>query len=194
MNRPCEIAPTIARLLPGNWRFHKIESAKTPSFRPGAVIQNDDNTKRRIFLDQSWRDEKRLTVSGAIEGTTYRFPQGSRQITVAASRSAEAIAGDIGRRFLPGYLTACDVQGKAAEVREAVKRDKQLKLSLLKRYLPEMRENRSSRLSHRCRFGQIDLSYDRDGVHIDGILPFDLFIAFLAGLPVDPQSQDSEGG
>tara|TARA_R110002072_G_scaffold54002_1_gene141969 strand:- start:25 stop:606 length:582 start_codon:yes stop_codon:yes gene_type:complete len=193
MNRPCEIAPTIARLLPGNWRFHQIESQRASEHRPGAVIQNDDRTALRIFLNQCWRDDKRLTISGPVPGQHTRYPQ-ERRITVAASRSAEAIAGDINRRFLPGYLKACEAGEKFAEGRNAVERDKELKFSLLKRYLPEMRENRSSRLSHRCRFGQIDLSYDRERVHIDGQLPFDLFIAFLASLPEDDLKQDREGG
>jgi len=33
---------------------------------------------------------------------------------------------------------------------------------------------------HRCRFDTIELSYDQEGVRIDGTIPCELFVSFLA--------------
>tara|TARA_R110002110_G_scaffold415559_1_gene650639 strand:+ start:3792 stop:4358 length:567 start_codon:yes stop_codon:yes gene_type:complete len=185
MSRPAEIAPTVARLLPGNWRHTTIESDDADKWRPAAIIKNDNTSGQKIRIQQHWQKADRLEIGGVIAGSIYKTPR----ITVAASRTAEAIAADIARRLIPDYLKAFERSAAEAEGRKSVHTDEALKLALLKKFLPEMSpgRNHSGRADQRCRFGNIGLNHDRTRVNVEGSFPFDLFVKFLATLPEEQE-------
>jgi hypothetical protein len=60
---------------------------------------------RRLFVRRLWNDHDRIEVSGHYPHSDYYFQSGEhRRITVAIAREPAAIAKEITRRLLPGYV------------------------------------------------------------------------------------------
>lgn len=116
------IAAGVAKLL--GWEHRSAEEEHR-----GETLARGDGPSFR--LHRQWGDKARLAVSGdwpkAEDGTRFsarrRDYGGTHQeITVAASRTAESIAADIERRFLPGYLEEWGHQEKQRDEHEENRR------------------------------------------------------------------------
>ena len=180
-SRAQEIAPHVARMLPGNWRYNRLESELPQNYRGSAIIQNDDEPGKRFKILPYWQVTGRLCFLGCHPNTND-FSPFERTITVSAQRSADAIAGEIARRFLPDYLTEYARKTAQAEKHNARAADHTHKMNLIKKFLPETRPIHHLSENFHTRFGDIQLSWDQKEVRIRGHIPFDQFVVFIAGL------------
>ncbi|MBO6570795.1 MAG: hypothetical protein JJ960_18760 [Kordiimonadaceae bacterium] len=188
-SRAQEIAPHVARMLPGNWRYNRLESELPQNYRGSAILQNDDEPGKRFKILPYWQASGRLCFLGCHPNAND-FSPFERTITVSAQRSADAIAREIARRFLPDYLTEYARKTAQVEERNARAADAANKINLVKKFLPETRPVQHSTERFHTRFGDIQLSWDQKEVLIRGHIPFDQFVAFIASLP--PHAEDKK--
>ena len=142
-----EIAPLIGQHLK-DWRYNAVLSQES-EWRPIAVFTND-KTKQRFSMSQCWRDPKRLQFFGN---------HSQEKITVSSERDPKAIAGDVARRFLPGFVRD-QVEYEARELqRQETAREYAQKIHLLESILGELKQYRSH---DPIRFdgGSINFCYD----------------------------------
>jgi len=100
-DRAQEIAAAVAPLLIGAWRFNR--RATEAHVWQHVVLSDDAAPGRGIEFKSYMQGGARFEVSGQLPsqgGSWWRSPS----ITVSQDRTPRAIAGDINRRLLPGYL------------------------------------------------------------------------------------------
>lgn len=91
------LAADVAAELPG-WSFFPDEN-----YDMGAKLSGPDGQGIRMFKEM-WNSE-RLMITGVYPPGSHPFDLGScPRISVSPSRGAAAIARDISRRLLPGYV------------------------------------------------------------------------------------------
>jgi hypothetical protein len=118
--RLAHLAQAVAENLEGTWSRRPPKKQANGYDQVGEYIDGPDGAT--LWLHRFWRDESRIVVSGDWPRTAggqlpKRYSEKLPSITVADSRSPQAIARDITRRFLPDY------QAKLAEFRQRVADD-----------------------------------------------------------------------
>ena len=105
MSRLHDIAQGVASFFDGQWHYNRLaaESAKT-HWGNRATLNDDTRAGRQIVFCAIWNRPERIEIYGSLP---ERYSSKTR-ITVGQGRDIPAIAADIGRRFLPGYLKEWD--------------------------------------------------------------------------------------
>ena len=114
MSRLHDIAAGVAPLLEGQWRYNRlVEESEKTHHRHRATLNDDTLPRRQILFSSIWNRPERIEISGRLPART-----GKTRITVGQGRNIPAIAADIERRFLPGYLTEW-IQAEACQRQRA---------------------------------------------------------------------------
>lgn len=98
------VARAVVEHLPGWFYDESAQRDRDDELRRSASLQNKDGAE--VYMHPVWNKPGRLEIAGTMpskNGTVYGRTIPDR-ITVSAKRGAKAIARDITRRFLPGYL------------------------------------------------------------------------------------------
>jgi hypothetical protein len=93
-----KLAADVAAALSGSWT--PLPQDTDGNWRAYIVGENGE----KLFLSNTWDGKGRIYVSGILPANRT-FSEG---ITVAATKSATQIAGDVSRRLLPVYVLALD--------------------------------------------------------------------------------------
>lgn len=95
-----QIRPLVTATAEALGEGWKVEEQDTHT---GLHIVNGDGAS--LFMRIIWNNDSRIEISGTYPKTQYSiYGFGNHEITVSRLKSAKAIAGDITRRLLPGYL------------------------------------------------------------------------------------------
>jgi hypothetical protein len=155
MTRLFEVAQGVAPLLKGQWRYNQL-AAQCSEHRAGnrAVLNDDTKPRRQIIFRPAWHTPGRIELYGLLP-TDY---PSNTKITVAETRSVPAIASDINRRLLPGFLAEWTEAEARCQKREAEMELYRHQVDLLRRFVPEF-----AQYPNRGRLTGSDEFYFRDG-------------------------------
>jgi hypothetical protein len=108
------LARSIAKHLAPDWTYRPRKPLAEGEYpQLGEYIDCTGKAGPALWLHYNWRDESRIVVSGEYpRGTDRQIPTRHNEtlpeITISASRSPEALAKDIVRRFIPDYIKLWD--------------------------------------------------------------------------------------
>ena len=100
----------VAGHLPGEWRVNEAESTKYHN--PALLVVIADDAGREFIIDRrvGLASKKQFHVHGRFPHrpgmSDYGLRDARPSINVGASKTAERIAKDIARRFLPDFLSS----------------------------------------------------------------------------------------
>ena len=139
MTRLFAVVHGVAPLLNGQWRDNQL-AAQCSEHRSGnrAVLSDDTQPGRQIVLRPAWQTPRRIELYGLLPSD---YPRKIR-ITVAQMRLVPAIAGDINRRLLPGFLSEWTEAKARRQQREAEIELYRHQVDLLRRFVPEFGQYR----------------------------------------------------
>ena len=178
MTRLFEIAQGVAPLLDGKWRYNRLaEENEKSHWQNRAVLNDDTQAGRQIVFSSCWNRKGRIEISGPLPSGRYS----KTRITVGETRNIPAIAADIERRFLPGYLkewTEAEADQQArAETMELYRHQ----VDILRRVLPDFRQAHGHQLTGYDEFyftgGKVRLGGSSADLNLR--LPFDDLVRVL---------------
>ena len=179
MSRLHDIAQGVAPLLDGQWRYNRLaaENEKT-HWQNRATLNDDTRTGRQIVFCSIWNRPERINIYGSLP---ERYSK--TRITVGQGRDTPAIAADIERRFLPGYLTEWDEAEADKRRRAETMALYSHQVDLIRRIAPDFRQAYTQQLTGCDEFyfkgGKVRLSSSGYDAHLELSLPFDKLVRVL---------------
>ena len=133
-----ELTTEIAPLLKGKWRYNQLAEENERGYIRRALINDDTQPGRQVVLRPYAPQAGRIQIYGLVPNRSSQT-----KITVSEKRTARAIAGDINRRLLPGYLSEWEAAQQFHQKREAELDIYRHQVNLL-RFVPGMDRQRGS--------------------------------------------------
>ncbi|MEM9422372.1 MAG: hypothetical protein AAF986_07705 [Pseudomonadota bacterium] len=167
-----EIAKGVARLLDGQWIYNHLADK---NWCTRAELFDQKNRNRVMTFSTIWNKPDRVCIRAFVKETGV-----SDEITVSQDRTIPAIAGDINRRLLPPFIEKA-VQAESDMEQQAVENAaEQLKVDLLKRFLPNFRAAQGGR-SYQYYFdgGAVELWRYNGKARVELDLDFDNLVRVL---------------
>ncbi len=126
MDRLFALAEEVAPLLTGQWRYNRLAETRSDIRHANEAVLNDDTQPgRQLVLRPCWEAPGRIQIRGSLPQSMSR-----EKITVSEQRPARAVAGDINRRLLPGFLQEWRETETRRQARD-LRRGQQWKLSIV---------------------------------------------------------------
>jgi hypothetical protein len=141
MDRLFALASEVAPLLTGQWRYNRLAETRSDIRHANEAVLNDDTQPgRQIMFRPCWEAPGRIQIRGSLPQSLSR-----EKITVSEQRLARAVAGDINRRLLPGFLQEWRETETRRRQREAELELYRHQVELLRKFVPEFHQlyNRS---------------------------------------------------
>ena len=179
MTRLHDIARDVAPLLEGQWRYNRLaaESAKTP-WGNRATLNDDTKPGRQIVFSSIWNRPERIEIYGTLP---ERYSK--TRITVGQGRDTPAIAADIERRFLPGYLNEWDEAEACKRQRAKTMVLYMHQVDMIRTIAPDFRQAYTQELTGCDEFyfkgGKLRLSSSGYDAHLELSLSFDELVRVL---------------
>jgi hypothetical protein len=140
MERLFALAEEVPPLLTGQWRSNRLAEQRSDIRHANQAVVNDDTQPgRQLVFRPCWDIPGRVQIRGSLRESLSRV-----KITVSEQRPARAVAGEINRRLLPGFLQEWQEAETRCRQREAELELYRHQVELLRRFVPEfsLRYNR----------------------------------------------------
>ncbi len=179
MSRLHDIAQGAAPFLDGQWRYNRLAAESTQThWGNRATLFDATRPARQIVFCAIWNRPERIEIYGSLP---ERYSK--TRITVGQGRDTPAIAADIGRRFLPGYLTEWDEAEADKHRRAETMALYSHQVDLIRTIAPDFRQAYTQALTGCDEFyfkgGKVRLSSSGYDAHLELSLPFDELVRVL---------------
>src|SRR5712691_11937503 len=141
MDRLFALTEAVAPLLTGQWRYNRLAETRSDIRHANEAVLNDDTQPgRQLVFRPCWNISGRIQIRGSLPESMSR-----EKITISEQRPARAVAGDINRRLLPGFLKEWQEVETRRRQREAELELYRHQVELLAKFVPEFHQlyNRS---------------------------------------------------
>jgi hypothetical protein len=136
MTRLFALAEEVAPLLTGQWRYNRLAEKHSEIRHVNEAVVNDDTQPgRQLVFRSCWETPGRLQIRGNLPQRLSRVT-----ITVAEQRTARAIAADINRRLLPGFLQEWQHAATQRHQQDAELELYGHQVELLRKFVPEFHQ------------------------------------------------------
>lgn len=141
MDRLFALAEEVAPLLTGQWRYNRLAETRSDVRHANEAVVNDDTQPRRqIVLRSCWDMPGRIQICGSLRESLSHV-----KITISEQRPARAVAEDINRHLLPGFLQEWQETETRCQARDAEMELYRHQVEVLRKFVPEFHQlyNRS---------------------------------------------------